>query len=164
MRIFTANKPRASDSKSNPNGFTLIELLMVIFVIALASAAVLVSLPRSASKLRDDADRMAARIAAARDDAVLESRPIAFWVRPSGYGFEQRRGGQWQPAQGKSFVQVNWTNGTQMVSINGNGEGQARLIFDPTGLPSAPLNLKLSNADAALSITISAAGDVRVAK
>ncbi len=164
MRIFTANNPRTSRIKSNPSGFTLIELLVVIFVIGLASTAVVLSLPREASKLRDDADRMAARIAAARDEAVLSSRPMAFWVRPSGYGFEQRRGGQWQPAQGKSFARVSWTNGTQMASINGNGQQQARLIFDATGLPSAPLELQLRNADAALNITISAAGDISSAK
>jgi general secretion pathway protein H len=100
MRIFTATKPPISSahSKASANGFTLIELLVVVFLIGLATAAVVLSLPGDKSVLRDDAERMAARIAAARDEAVLQSVPTAVWFRPSGYGFEQRRAGQWQPA------------------------------------------------------------------
>ncbi len=146
-------------------GFTLIELLVVIFLIGLASAAVILTLPGQGAALREDAERMAARIAASRDEAVLESRPMAVWFRPSGYGFEQRRSGQWLPAVGQSFRQVNWTNGTQIAAVDGDTrQKQTRMVFDQTGLPSAPVNLQLRNDEAIAEINVSASGDVSLAK
>jgi general secretion pathway protein H len=158
MRIFIASK---SPPVSRQNGFTLVEMLVVVFLIGLAATAVVLSLPGDASKVRDQADRLAARIAAARDAAVLETRPMGLWLRPSGYGFEQRQGGAWQAATGKTFEQVNWQPGTQL-SIG--SENQTRIIFDVTGLPSSPLAISLDQGEAAVKVTISAAGDVAVAR
>lgn len=163
MRTFIASKAltRKLGLVSRQNGFTLVEMLVVVFLIGLASAAVVMSLPGDAAKVRDQADRLAARIAAARDTAVLETRPMGLWLRPSGYGFEQRKEGTWQAAPGKSFEQVNWQPGTQL-SIG--SEKQTRVIFDVTGLPSAPLEIILDQGEAKAKITISAAGDVAVAR
>jgi general secretion pathway protein H len=167
MRIFTANniirrvlKKNKVWNRSIQNGFTLVELMIVIFLIGLASAAVVLSLPGEKSILRQDADKLAARIAAARDQAVLESKPMAIWFRPSGYGFEQRSKGQWQAANGKSFTQNEWSKGTKLGLKE---QASARLIFDATGLPSAPLDLTLRNNDATLQIVVSASGDVKIA-
>ena len=165
MRISTTTRLSNSIDTKADSGFTLVELLVVIFVIGLASAAVVLSLPGDASLLRNNAETLAARIAAARDQAVLESRPMAVWIRPSGYGFEQRSANGWQPAIGKSFQQVNWTDGTQMAAPgNATGQRQQKLIFDVTGLPSAPASFQLRKSEAQISVNISAAGDVSVAK
>jgi general secretion pathway protein H len=158
MRIFIASKP---PPVSRHNGFTLVEMLVVVFLIGLATTAVVMSLPGDASKVRDQADRLAARIAAARDAAVLETRPMGLWLRPSGYGFEQRQGGAWRAATGKTFEQVGWRPGTRL-SIG--SEKQTRIIFDVTGLPSSPLDISLDQGEAKAKITISAAGDVTVAR
>ncbi|MFC4292828.1 GspH/FimT family pseudopilin [Sphingorhabdus arenilitoris] len=161
MRIFTAARFSASPS-IRTNGFTLVELLVVVFLIGLAAAAVVLSLPGDEAKLRDDGERLAARIAALRDQAVLESRPMAIWIRPSGYGFERRSGGAWEAAAGKSFAQVNWTNGTRLSGSGATATRQNRLVFDVTGLPSAPARFQLVNDGAALTVNVSAAGSVRV--
>jgi general secretion pathway protein H len=167
MRISTANKyihrlrMRASQTSGQTNGFTLIEIMVVIFLIGIASAVVVLSLPGDAAQLRDQADRLAARIAAARDEAVLESRPMAVWLRPSGYGFEQRTEGSWQSAQGKSFGQTAWIKGTAVTLSSGK---EARIVFDTTGLPSAPADIALKRGEAEAVIKISAAGDVAVAR
>jgi general secretion pathway protein H len=166
MRIFIANSPRAgrvirTKALNKANGFTLVEIMVVVFLIGLASAAVVLSLPGDASKLRDQADRLAARIASARDSAVLTSRPIAVWMRPSGYGFEERLDGSWQAASGKSLEQVQWKNGATLAM---GTMREARISFDVTGLPSSPLDIKLQQGDANIRVTISAAGEVAVAR
>lgn len=160
------NHPRAKIAPpTRANGFTLIELLVVVFIIGLASAAVILTLPGGNSALRADAEQMAARIAASRDEAVLQSRPVAAWFRPSGYGFEQRRGGQWLPAAGQPFRQVGWTNGTQIASVDGSSKNrQARVVFDQTGLPSGPVNLLLRNDANTVAVNVSASGDVSVGR
>jgi general secretion pathway protein H len=127
----------------------------------LRSATVILSLPSDASKFRDQADRLAARIAAARDSAVLETRPMAVWLRPSGYGFEVRRGGEWQAASGKTFVQQEWAPGTILTL---GAAKEARVIFDVTGLPSSPMDIAMRNENADIHVTISAAGDVSVGR
>lgn len=166
MRTSIATKPQSSCAASN--GFTLVELLVVVFLIGLAATAVVLSLPGEDAKVRDDGERLAARIAALRDQAVLESRPMAIWIRPSGYGFEQRRDGAWEEAAGKSFRQVNWTNGTNLAATGTAGKDrtgtgrQGRLVFDVTGLPSGPAQFRLVNKDAAIIVNISAAGGISV--
>jgi general secretion pathway protein H len=162
MPISTANNAAENVAaghrvRQETNGFTLTEILVVVFLIGLASAAVLLSVPGDTAKLRDSADRFAARIAAARDSAVMGSQPVAVWLRRSGYGFERQSRGVWQAAEGKSFTQQYWPDGTTA------GQTDTRVIFDATGLPSAPLHIVLRRGEAEIGVDISAAGEVSVA-
>ena len=48
---------------SNPvrNGFSLVEMMVVVFIMGLLATAVVMTLPGSERKLRDEAERFAAR-------------------------------------------------------------------------------------------------------
>src|SRR3546814_212063 len=90
MRIsIPANSDHAPQS-----GFTLVELMVVVAIIGFVSAAVVLAMPDPRGRVIDDADRFAARVAAARDEAVITARPMGVWVSPSGYGFLRREAGQ----------------------------------------------------------------------
>lgn len=147
-----------TDRRNSPNGFTLVEMMVVIFLLGLASAAVILTLPGSDSAARKEAERLAARIAAARDEAVLQSRPVAVWVRTSGYGFEQRLGGRWEPHPGTPFRPRNFSDGTRIM-----GNNQQRIAFDATGLPSSAARIELANDQARARIVVTASGDVSLA-
>jgi general secretion pathway protein H len=70
-------------------GFTLIELLIVLAIIGVAAGAVTLgmgSLARAPS-VEAEARRLAGRLQAAADDAMLGDRAIAFTARADGYGF-----------------------------------------------------------------------------
>ncbi|MVZ96118.1 type II secretion system protein GspH [Sphingorhabdus sp. IMCC26285] len=162
MRIFTANKlPHFQIIRETERGFTLVELMVVIFIIGLASAAVVMTSRASGGGARDEAEQLAARIAALRDNAILQSRTMAVWVRPSGYGFETRSAGVWAPIATAPFTMVDWQRGT---TVRLHGDRQLRVAFDSTGLPSSAVGIDVVRGDAVVTVNLAATGDVRVAR
>src|SRR3546814_15820916 len=99
MRIFTVETAKARPPR---NGFTLVELMVVLAILALAAAAVVLTIPGEERHVRSEADRLAARLAAARDIAVIEGRSVAVDLAPSGYGFARSVAGAWQPQIGRA--------------------------------------------------------------
>ncbi|MDF0541534.1 GspH/FimT family pseudopilin [Sphingobium sp. H39-3-25] len=145
--------------RSAEHGFTLIELMVVIAIIGFVSATVILAMPDPRGRVIEDADRFAARVAAARDNAVIQARPMSVWISASGYGFEQRGEGAWQPLDDKPFVTTSWREGTSALV---GEEGRAQLSFDSTGLPSEPLVLRLLREGEQVSVTVDMAGKVHV--
>lgn len=144
--------------RSAEHGFTLIELMVVVTILALVSAAVVLTLPGGEAKLRADAERFAGRVAAARDDAILQSRPMAVWVSPSAYGFARRTRGQWQPLEDKPFATTVWRDG---VVADTQGQ-QLRITFDGTGMTDQPVAVTLFREGLRQAVTVEADGKVLV--
>lgn len=142
-----------------PNGFTLVELMVVLAILGLAVTAVVLTIPGEERSVRSEADRLAARLAAARDVAVVEGRSVAVNFAPSGYGFERRVAGAWQPLPGRSFEQRNWPSNVRFVA--GNGQGAARILFDRVGTSPTPQAIVLAGGEAREAVRVSATGEVR---
>lgn len=70
-------------------GFTLVEMLIVLAIIAVMAGAVAVGIGSvtRAPSAEAEARRLAARLQAASDDAMLGDRMIAFTAEKHGYGF-----------------------------------------------------------------------------
>ena len=166
--------PRDKLGEDFSNGFTLIELMVVLFIVGLVAGAVVLSLPGDSAALSEDADRFAARVAAARDEAVVSARPIAVWIAPSGYGFDARQDRQWVPLNARTLANRDWKPGT-VARIEGQAAeaatptggdpataapSRARFWFDSTGLPNAPVTVLLSRGVNSDRIIISATGEV----
>jgi len=167
--------PRDKLGEDLRNGFTLIELMVVLFIIGLVAGAVVLSLPGDSAALSEDADRFAARVAAARDEAVVSARPIAVWIAPSGYGFDTRQDRQWVPLNARTLANRDWKPGTvariegeaaEVTSPPGTNPAaaappsRARFWFDSTGLPNAAVEVVLSRGANSDRIIISATGEV----
>lgn len=138
-----------------PNGFTLVELLVAITVMALLAVAVVLTLPPSGAGASDAAQRFAARVAGARDQAVLTGQPIGVWVSPSGYGFERLQEGAWQALEQKPFRQEDWGRDVQAAAA-------VRVRFDNAGLPDRAAEVTVAEAGRQATVRIAANGDVAV--
>lgn len=158
MPIFTETAERASGLRGADSGFTLVELMVVLMILALAATAVVLTLPGEDQSVRSEADRLAARLAAARDIAVVEGRSVSVRFAPSGYGFERRINGDWRPLPGRPFAQRNWPSDVGFAA--GGGQSVARVLFDRVGTSPTPQSLMLSRGDAREIVRISATGEV----
>lgn len=148
---------RISPAPISERGFTLIELMVVITIIALASAAVVLTLPDGSEKLRADAERFAGRVAAARDNAIVGARPMAVWVSSSGYGFARREEGAWRPLADPPFADTPWLDG---VAADTGGQ-QVRVTFDGTGM-TEPAAVVLVRDGRRATVTVDGAGKVTI--
>ena len=145
--------------KRRSRGFSLVELMVALVILGLGATAVVLTLPNAASGLDDEAARFAARAAALRDRAVVEARPMRLWVSASGYGFEQRAGGQWTPLNDRTLRPDDWPAGVQ---ARWNTAAQGRLAYDRLGLPDGDGVLTLSADNARQTVRIDAGGNVRI--
>ena len=135
-------------------GFTLVELMATIAILAVATAAVVLSWSGGSDQTRTEAVRFAARVSLARDLAVTNVRPVGLTLDQRGYRFDQRVNGVWRPIE-KSGV---WGDGIQIVSDGGS----ERLVFDPVGLADHDQKIVLTKGDQRTQIVIVANGGVNV--
>jgi general secretion pathway protein H len=136
-----------------------VELLVVLTIIALASAAIVLAVPDPRGNLASEAERFAARARAAQERAIMDNRAIGLRVSPSGYAFEWRQSGQWQPIGQKPFLPQRWSDGVQ-ANVSA---ADARIVFDTTGLAD-PLHVALTRGREQVSVDIANGGTIRVVR
>ncbi len=140
-------------------GFTLVELMVVLVIFGLMASVVILSFPDGNSELDQDANRFAARTAALRDNAILQSRPMAVQVTASGYSFMQRSKGTWNVLEDKPFQSTDWSEG--VVAILGNG-AVVRISFESTGLPSDQVEIVLKHKKLSRRIGVDPMGEIKL--
>lgn len=136
-------------------GFTLVELMVVLVIVGLAAAAVVLAMPPPGGSIAREAERLAARVRAAREAAIVEARPGALRVGPGGYELSRRRAGAWE-----TVARFDWAPGTR-AEVDGRFEGLGR--FDPAGMAD-PLRIVLRRDGRAAAVEIAGDGSVRVAR
>lgn len=112
---------------------TLIEMLIVLAIIGVAAGAVTLSIGTAtrAPNVETEARRLASRLQAASDDAMLGDRITAFTVDNHGYGFARWNAGQWQPVTDKPMAYHQLPSGMTVeltakppVVLGADGSGQ----------------------------------------
>ena len=84
---------------SDESGFTLIEMIIVLAIIAITAGAVVLSVGSvtRAPSVEAEARRLATRLQAAADDAMIGDKTLAFTIQKDGYGFATVEGNAMVP-------------------------------------------------------------------
>ena len=129
---------------------------MTVAIIGLAAGAVVLSVPDPRPSVAEDAERFAARLSRAREEAVLTNRPVAVETTASGYGFSSFDGAEWSALTEGPFGPETWSDGLTVSPAD-----PARLVFDPTGV-AEPATVTLSRDGRASRVEIDGAGEVSI--
>lgn len=140
------------------SGFTLVETMVVLAIVGLMAAVVAVSLPSSEATLVRESERLAARLLAARDHAILANRETSAILDTRGYRFVMRDGKAWKPMDDAPLADAAWRGGTLPV-LPENGE--IRVSFDSVGMSEAQ-TLTLINGERRAAVRVLGSGEVRV--
>jgi len=151
----TPTSATGPNSRARRHGFTLIELLMTVTVIGLAAGAVVLAMPDPRPTVTAEAERFAARLVRAREEAVLSNRPVAVEATAAGYDFSRYDGADWTPLNEGPFGPEKWGEDLRL-SVGGD---PVRVVFDPTGAAD-PGRLTLSRDGRARTISVDGAGEV----
>lgn len=166
-------------------GSTLLEVLLAVTIVATGSAIVVANMPAPEPTLAREATVLAARLAAAADEAVISGQPIGLDVDAAGYGFRRRDAGAWRPIMDDpSLARRAWAAGVSASVVReGARLDRERLVdigiddkpsaftesaaaapvgrFDPTG-SATQLRLDLRSEDGVWRITVGVDGAVSV--
>lgn len=126
----------------------------MLMVMGLLATAAVLTIPGDGRRLRDEAERFAARTLAARDEAIVGARPISLVVSERGYYFERRMDGQWQPLPGRGFDLTGWADGTSATAP------RQRVVFDSLGLASSETAVRLTRDGSSLVVRLRRDGKV----
>lgn len=120
------------------SGFTLVEMLIVLVIIGVAAGAVALSVGSvtRAPSVETEARRLATRLQAAADDAMLGDRLVAFTVEEHGYGFANVVGKQLVPRTDDAFGYHQLPTG-MVVTLS--ARPPVLLGVDGSGMPMAAI-------------------------
>ncbi|MFN3522492.1 MAG: GspH/FimT family pseudopilin [Phenylobacterium sp.] len=151
--------PTSATGAEAEAGFTLVELMVTLFVIGLAGAAVVLTIPDHRPPVSEEAERFAARLTRAKEEAVLTNRSVDVAVTGAGYRFRVYVRGAWAPLAEKPFGEARWSEGLK-ASLEADG-GRTGVRFDPTG-GADPAVITLTREARRARVSVDEAGNVRV--
>jgi len=127
-----------------PRGFTLLELLVVLVIVGTALGAVSFNaIPSNAKNLQNEAQRIALLLQAARDEAIVRNRPVAFEADAYQYRFLVRSDTDWEPIANDDLMRERQFKmspiGLMMDPAPVTGNDPLRIVFgrEPVDKPFA---------------------------
>jgi len=138
-------------------GFTLTELMVVLAIIGLLATVVVLATTDGRPSGAQEAERFAARLVRARDEALMTNRTVEVTVSPGGYDFRVGGPRAWTPLAEGPFRAVAWSSDTQMSAA----DLVDRVAFDPAGV-ATPADFVITRGRLSSRVTVDTAGNVRV--
>jgi general secretion pathway protein H len=140
-------------------GFTLIEMMAVLAIVGLAAGAILLTAPDSRRGLIHEAERFAAGLVRAKEEAILTNRTLDVRITAEGYAFGATSRGMRRPLVQRPFAAVEWNEDTTAVVAEAGG--RSRIVFDSTGI-ATPVVVDLFRTEGHVRVSIDVAGGIRL--
>jgi len=167
---------RMRAQRADESGSSLIEVLAAMFIIALASAVVVTSMPDAVDPEKTEALAFAAKLQRAADEAVISGLIIGVDVDADGYRFHQRAAGVWGALEDRrAFEEHMWSQAADVqVEVAGDRGNRRRLAdviagdapnpalrFSPTG-EATPTQVWVTYPSADYVVRVGADGSVEL--
>jgi general secretion pathway protein H len=150
--------PTSAIGETPDSGFTLIEMLVVLTILGLTAGAILLTVPDSRRSLIQEAERFAAGLVRAKEEAVLTNRTVDVQITPEGYAFGVTSRGLHRPLDQRPFGSVAWSEDTTAIVL---GDQRSRIAFDSTGI-ATPVAVDLFRNDGRVRVRVDMAGSVKI--
>jgi general secretion pathway protein H len=167
FRVSRFPLPASALTPHASRGFTLIEILVVIVIISILLALVRVNFAQDdKALLTDEANRLAALLQHAQDEAMVSGKSIAWSANDASYQFWQLdKEGKWAAQEDDEVLRqrafpaaIEWGE----IKVNGSPVKLAeRLIFTAAGI-NAPFEIKLRFKGREVAVRGDAVGRVSV--
>ena len=146
-----------SDRRRREAGFTLTELMVVLTIIGLLATVVVLSMTDGRPSGAQEAERFAARLVRARDEALMTNQTVEVAVSPRGYAFRVSGPRGWTPLEEGPFREVGWSPDTHLSAT----DAVDRVVFDPAGV-ATPADYVIARGRLRSRVSVDTAGNVRV--
>jgi general secretion pathway protein H len=136
-------------------GFTLLELLVVLVIAGIMLGMVSFNvIPGQRQALQNEAQRIALLLQAARDEAIVRNRQVAFEADSEHYRFLVRDDSGWQPITGDELLREREFRQSTTLSIDpplAEGQHGFRIVFGREPVDK-PFVLTMSTGDVSVAI------------
>lgn len=152
--------PTSATGKATPDsGFTLIEMMVVLAIVGLAAGVILLTAPDSRRSLIQEAERFAASLVRAKEEAVLTNRTIDVRISSDGYAFGAISRGLHRPLEERPFRSIAWDEDT--TAVVSEADQRSRIAFDSTGI-ATPAAVDLFRSDGHVRVVVDTAGSIKI--
>lgn len=124
--------------RKTEDGFSLVEILIALFIMALASAMIVMAIPAGRDPLDAEADRFEAVLSRAADQSISRGQAHGIRFEETSYRLYVRMNGRWVPARGG---EATLPDGMTLVPVARRSEAEAdrpQIVADAAGIVSGP--------------------------
>lgn len=141
-------------------GFTLVEILVVLFIMALATSVVILSVEPPKSSIEKQAERLSVELNALAQDGLISGSVNAAGFSEEGYALYSFENSEWtERVSGEWQDNYRLTLKRASAKLDIPKKTDPIIMFQPTGL-STPFELTLS--DSEITYALKTEGDGRV--
>lgn len=140
-------------------GFSIIELMTVLFIIAVVTSMVILTLPRRQPSAELEAASLAIAIERASEQALVSGIAHGIDVGQRGYAIVLRQDGNWVQVAGSAHRLESGVTLVRGEGADGQAEDGPHFIFDPLGTALGE-PLTLSGGETRITLTLAPNGNV----
>ena len=120
------------------DGFSLVEILVALFIMALASAMVVMAMPSRPEQLNAEAERFKAVLVQTMEQAITRGQARGIRVEDNSYTVYTRIAGRWVPARGETKALSGGVTINLLTKDREPDDSRPQIVADASGIVSGP--------------------------